>query len=106
MAAGMCAWERASWCALLMYGKPITIGNDVWIGGGSIVLAGVESGSGSTVGAGSVVTRNVPSMSVAVGNPTRVVRKIVEDETWTTERAWDEDVDPKLIGMKRLERPE
>ncbi|KAJ3362739.1 hypothetical protein GGF32_005542 [Allomyces javanicus] len=89
-----------------MYGKPITIGSDVWVGGGTIVVAGVEIGSGSTVGAGSVVTRNVPSMSVAVGNPARVVRKIVEDENWTPEQAWDEGVDPKMIGMARLEKVE
>ncbi|KAJ3362737.1 putative O-acetyl transferase [Allomyces javanicus] len=67
---------------------------------------GVFGAIWTTVGAGSVVTRNVPSMSVAVGNPARVVRKIVEDENWTPEQAWDKGVDPKLIGMKRLERPE
>ncbi|KNE61009.1 hypothetical protein AMAG_06769 [Allomyces macrogynus ATCC 38327] len=73
-----------------MYGKPITIGDDVWVGGGAIVVAGVKIGNGTTVGAGSVVTRSLPSMSVAVGNPARVVRKIVEDENWTVEQAWDE----------------
>ncbi|KNE71984.1 hypothetical protein AMAG_15926 [Allomyces macrogynus ATCC 38327] len=88
------------------YGKPISIGNDVWIGGGAILVSGVEVGSGSTVGAGSVVTRNVPSMTVAVGNPARVVKKIVEDENYTPDMAWEEGADPKLVGIARLDRPE
>lgn len=56
--------------------KPITIGNNVWIGGGSIVLPGVTIGENSVIGAGSVVTRNIPSNVLAVGNPCRVVREI------------------------------
>lgn len=54
------------------------IGNRVWLGSGVIVLPGVEIGDGSIVGAGSVVTRDIPPMSVAVGNPCRVVRAITE----------------------------
>lgn len=53
---------------------PIVVGDNVWIGGGSIVLAGVRIGSGSVIGAGSVVTRPIPADCVAVGNPCRVVR--------------------------------
>ncbi|KAK1621969.1 trimeric LpxA-like protein [Colletotrichum phormii] len=58
------------------YGLPVTIGNDCWIGGGSIILAGVTIGSGTTVGAGSVVTKSLPPHSVAVGNPARVIKNV------------------------------
>ncbi|MET3963301.1 maltose O-acetyltransferase [Marmoricola sp. OAE513] len=55
---------------------PITIGSNVWLGGGVIVLAGVTIGDNAVVGAGSVVTRDVPANSVAVGNPARVVKQL------------------------------
>ena len=54
--------------------RPVSIGNDVWIGGGCIILPGVTIGEGSTIGAGSVVTRSVPAGAVACGNPCRVIR--------------------------------
>ena len=60
----------------LEFAYPITIGNNVWIGGGVQVLPGVTIGSDSVIGAGSVVTRDIPSGVVAVGNPCRVLRKI------------------------------
>jgi maltose O-acetyltransferase len=60
------------------YGKPIEIGSDVWVGGGAIVLAGVHIGSRSVIGAGSVVTRDVPEAVFAAGNPCRVIRPITE----------------------------
>jgi maltose O-acetyltransferase len=56
--------------------SPIRIGNDVWIGGGVVVLAGVTIGDRSVVGAGAVVVRDVPQDTVVVGNPARVVRKL------------------------------
>jgi maltose O-acetyltransferase len=59
-------------------GKPITIGSDVWVGGGAIVCPGVTIGSRSVIGAGSVVTRDIPEGMLAVGNPCRVVRPIDE----------------------------
>ena len=59
-----------------MVNKPIVIGDDVWIGAGASVLPGVTIGDGAVVGAASVVTKDVPPMSVVVGNPARVVRKI------------------------------
>ena len=58
---------------------PITIGDNVWIGGGAIVLPGVTIGENSVIGAGAVVTRDVPANVVAVGNPARVIRSIDED---------------------------
>ncbi|ULA60692.1 MAG: Nodulation protein L [Nitrospira sp.] len=57
--------------------RPIRIGNDVWIGGGAVILPGVTIGDRSVVGAGSVVVRSVPADCVAVGNPARVVRTSV-----------------------------
>lgn len=58
--------------------KPITIGNNVWIGAGSTVLAGVTIGDNTVIGAGSVVTKSIPANVVAVGVPCRVQRKITE----------------------------
>ncbi|GAB3556135.1 sugar O-acetyltransferase [Arthrobacter tumbae] len=55
---------------------PITIGDNVWLGGGAIVLPGVTIGENSVIGAGAVVTKDVPANVVAVGNPARVIREI------------------------------
>ena len=55
---------------------PIAIEEDVWLGGGAIICTGVRIGAGSTVGAGSVVTRDVPPRVFAAGNPCRVVRQV------------------------------
>jgi len=59
------------------YGKPVTIGNSVWLGGGVIILPGVTIGDRTVIGAGSVVTKDIPSGVVAAGNPCRVVKPIV-----------------------------
>jgi len=56
--------------------RPIVIGDDVWIGGGAIVLAGVTIGDRSVIGAGTVVTKDVPSDVVVVGNPAKIVRRL------------------------------
>jgi acetyltransferase-like isoleucine patch superfamily enzyme len=58
------------------YSRPVTIGNDCWIGGNTVILPGVTIGDGVTVGASSVVTRDIPSFSIAVGSPARVIKKI------------------------------
>jgi len=58
------------------YTKPVTIGDNVWIGGNAVIMPGVVIGDNVTIGAGSVVTRSIPDGVVAVGNPCRVVRKI------------------------------
>ena len=58
------------------FGKPIDIGSDVWVGGGAIILPGVRIGSRAVIGAGSVVTRDVPDGVFAAGNPCRVIRAI------------------------------
>jgi maltose O-acetyltransferase len=57
------------------FGKPIEIGEDVWVGGGALILAGVKIGSRAVIGAGSVVTRDVPEDAFAAGNPCRVKQK-------------------------------
>jgi maltose O-acetyltransferase len=56
--------------------KPIVIGNNVWLGGGAIVLPGVTIGDNSVVGAGAVVTKDIPAHVVALGNPARIVRSL------------------------------
>ena len=64
--------RRAKWEA----GKPIAVGDNVWLGGGVIVLPGVTIGENTVVGAGSVVSRDLPAGVVAVGNPAKVIRSI------------------------------
>ena len=60
------------------FGKPIEIGSNVWVGGGAIICPGVKIGSKSVIGAGSVVTRDIPPGVFAAGNPCRVIREIAE----------------------------
>lgn len=62
------------------YGKPVVIGSDVWVGGGAIILPGVTIGSRTVIGAGSVVTRDIPDDVVAAGNPCRVIREIAQQD--------------------------
>jgi maltose O-acetyltransferase len=59
-------------------GKPIEIGSDVWVGGGAILCPGVRIGSRSVIGAGSVVTRDIPESVFAAGNPCRIIRELGE----------------------------
>lgn len=60
----------------LEFGRPVAIGDDVWLGGGAIVCPGVTIGEGSVIGAGSVVLRDIPAGVFAAGNPCRVIRRI------------------------------
>lgn len=60
------------------YSLPIHIGNGVWIGANSVILPGVTIGDNTVIGAGSIVTRDIPANVVAVGNPCRVMREITE----------------------------
>lgn len=64
----------------LEYAYPIRIGNNVWIGGHTTVLPGVTIGDNTVIGAGSVVTKDIPAGVVAVGNPCRVIRPITEKD--------------------------
>lgn len=60
--------------------SPVTIGDKVWIGFNSIILCGITIGEGAVIGAGSVVTHDIPAWSVAAGNPARIIREIPIDE--------------------------
>ena len=60
----------------LCYAKPVTIGNNVWLGGSVTILPGVTIGDNVTIGAGSVVVKDIPSNSVAAGNPCKVIKSI------------------------------
>ena len=58
------------------YAKPVTIGDNVWIGGSATILPGVSIGDNVTIGAGSVVTKDVESNTVVAGNPAKIIRRI------------------------------
>lgn len=58
------------------WAEPVTIGNDVWIGGSTVIVPGVTIGDGCVIGAGSVVTKSIPANTLAVGNPCRPIRSI------------------------------
>ena len=90
------------------YGIDITIGNSVWIGGNSVIMPGIHIGDNVVIGAGSIVTKDIPAWTVAAGNPCRVIRKITEDDRYTyykgvpadeecaahMRRIWEESNDP------------
>lgn len=64
----------------LEFAYPIKVGSNVWIGGNVTVLPGVEIGSNTVIGSGSVVTKNIPDGVIAVGNPCKVIRKVTEED--------------------------
>jgi maltose O-acetyltransferase len=69
--------ERASG---LEFAKPISIGEDCWIGGSVVICPGVNIGDRTVIGAGSVVTKNIPPDVFAAGNPCRVIRSLIQEE--------------------------
>ncbi len=66
--------------SLYEYGISVTIGDNVWIGGNTVILPGVHIGSNTVIGAGSVVSKDIPDWTVAAGNPCRVIKQITEDD--------------------------
>lgn len=62
------------------YGKEVSIGDNVWIGGNTVVCPGVHIGNNAVIGAGSVVTKDIPDWAIAAGNPCRVIRKITDED--------------------------
>jgi maltose O-acetyltransferase len=68
--------DRNQEAGYLTRALPVRIGNNVWIGGGAILMPGVEIGENTTIGAGSVVTKSVPADCFAAGNPCRVIREL------------------------------
>lgn len=64
----------------IQFNMPVYIGENVWVGAGAVILPGVSIGHDSVIGAGSVVTKDIPANVVAVGNPCRVLREIGEHD--------------------------
>lgn len=77
--------------AMWEYGKEVTFGDNVWIGGNTVICPGVHIGSNVIIGAGSVVTKDIPDWAVAAGNPCKVLRMITEDDKRRLFR--DEEID-------------
>lgn len=77
--------------AMWEYGKQVTIGDNVWIGGNTVICPGVNIGNNVIIGAGSVVTKDIPDWAVAAGNPCKVLRMITEDDKRRLFR--DEEID-------------
>ena len=73
------------------YGKEVTIGDNVWVGGNSVICPGVKIGDNVVIGAGSVVTKDIPDWCVAAGNPCRVIKRITEADKRKLFR--DEEID-------------
>ena len=75
------------------YGIEVTIGDNVWIGGNTVICPGVHIGSNTVIGAGSVVTKDIPEWVIAAGNPCRVIRKITEEDMkyYFRDRKFDEE---------------
>ena len=85
------------------YGIEVNIGNNVWIGGNSVIGPGVTIGDNVVIGAGSVVTKDIPDWSVAAGNPCRVIRKITEADRkiYFKDREFDEEAWEQVTGQER-----
>lgn len=79
--------------SLYEYGIGVTIGDNVWIGGNTVILPGVHIGSNTVIGAGSVVTKDIPDWVIAAGNPCKVIREITEDDRkyYYKDREFDEE---------------
>lgn len=80
--------------SLYEYGISVTIGDNVWIGGNTVILPGVHIGSNTVIGAGSVVTKDIPDWVIAAGNPCKVIRPITEEDRayYYKDRKFDEEI--------------
>ncbi len=76
------------------YGKSVTIGDRIWIGGSVVIVPGVHIGNDTVIGAGSVVTKDIPDGVIAAGNPCRVIRKITEADRRKLFK--DEEIDEEV----------
>lgn len=88
---------------LFEYGADVVIGNNVWIGGNAVICPGVRIGDNAVIGAGSVVTKDIPAWTIAAGNPCRVIREITEDDRWVYFRGQRAD-DEAMQEMQRIWR--
>lgn len=95
----------ASRNTLFEYGVEVVIGNNVWIGGNAVICPGVRIGDNVVIGAGSVVTKDVPAWTVAAGNPCKVIREITEEDRWGYLRGKSAD-EEAMREMERLWREE
>ena len=93
--------------SLYEYGKEITIGDNVWLGGNTVICPGVHIGNNVVIGAGSVVTKDIPDWSFAAGNPCRVIKKITDDDKTKLfhneeidEEAWNDIVSKMNFSCK------
>ena len=84
------------------YGIPVTIGDNVWIGGNTVITPGVTIGDNVVIGAGSVVTKDIPADMVAAGNPCRVIREITEEDKkyYYQDREFDEEAWKEIEGRE------
>lgn len=84
------------------YGISVTIGDNVWIGGNTVIMPGVHIGSNTVIGAGSVVTKDIPDWVVAVGNPCRVIKQITEDDKkyYYKNREFDPEAWEYIAGLE------
>ncbi len=90
---------------LYEYGIEITIGDNVWIGGNTVICPGVHIGSNTVIGAGSVVTRDIPDYSIAAGNPCRVIRSITDADKKFYFRDLEFDEETWKDAQQRLKEP-
>ena len=84
------------------YGIGVTIGDNVWIGGNTVIVPGVRIGSNTVIGAGSVVTKDIPDWVIAAGNPCRVIREITEEDRqyYFKDRKFDEEAWSAIEAMR------
>ncbi len=84
------------------YGISVTIGDNVWIGGNTVIMPGAHIGSNTVIGAGSVVTKDIPDWVVAVGNPCRVIKQITEDDKkyYYKNREFDPEAWEYIAGLE------
>lgn len=82
------------------YGIEVTIGDNCWIGGNSVICPGVHIGDNVVIGAGSVVTKDIPDWSIAAGNPCKVIRKITEDDRkyYYKDREFDDEAWQDMVA--------
>lgn len=91
--------------SLYEYGIEVTIGDNVWIGGNTVILPGVHIGSNTVIGAGSVVTKDIPDWVVAAGNPCKVIREITEEDMkyYYKDKEFDEESWEEVLKLKDSE---
>lgn len=83
------------------YGIPVTIGDNVWIGGNAVILPGVTIGNNVVIGAGSVVSKDIPDNMIAAGNPCKIIREITEEDRifYFKKRKFDEESWSEINGV-------